>query len=129
MTRAALLLLALASFAAPAAAQEDASCLKCHADEKELAKHLKDAARIKKVLVDPRAFKRSVHASQGCANCHGGKGEGMTGPSLQGIGERMAMPRIVQWIKNPSEKMPKLFPQPLDHQSVKNVAAYVHQNL
>jgi len=53
----------------------------------------------------------------------------MTGPALKGIDERMGMKDIVRWIKDPSEKMPKLFPSPLDHEAVRNVAAYVRQKL
>ncbi len=60
-----------------------------------------------------------------CAGCHGSHGEGGTGPKLAGIGARMERARIVEWIKNPSEKMPRLFPALLDERAVENVAAYL----
>ena len=60
-----------------------------------------------------------------CANCHGGAGEGVTGPALKGLAARMDLARTVEWVKNPSAKMPKLYPSPLDEAAVKRVAAYV----
>lgn len=62
-----------------------------------------------------------------CAMCHGMKGEGAIGPELKDIKERMDHARIVKWIKNPSEKMPKLFPSMLDEQQVVDVAAYLER--
>ncbi len=60
-----------------------------------------------------------------CAACHGGKGEGAVGPALAGLAQRMDFPATVKWIENPSAKMPKLFPTPLDAQTVRDVANYV----
>ena len=60
-----------------------------------------------------------------CANCHGGNGEGAIGPALKGLAQRMDLARTIQWIENPSAKMPKLSPEPLNAQAVKTVAAYV----
>ena len=60
-----------------------------------------------------------------CANCHGGQGEGAIGPALKGLTQRMDLAKTIQWIENPSAKMPKLYPSPLDEQAVKSVAAYV----
>ena len=37
----------------------------------------------------------------------------------------MDFERTVQWIREPSAKMPKLFPAPLDARAVNAVAAYV----
>ena len=37
----------------------------------------------------------------------------------------MTVTDIVRWIENPSEKMPKLYPSPLDAQAVRNVAAWL----
>lgn len=64
---------------------------------------------------------------QVCAMCHGVKGEGALGPKLSGIKDRMNHERIVEWIKNPSEKMPKLYPSMLDEQKVTDVAAYLEK--
>ncbi len=60
-----------------------------------------------------------------CAMCHGMRGEGATGPALKGIKARMDEQRIVEWIKNPSSKMPKLYPTLLNEQKVLDVAAYL----
>ncbi len=60
-----------------------------------------------------------------CASCHGLSAEGGTGPSLKGVSKRLDFVRTVQWIENPSAKMPKLYPTPLDAQAVRNVAAYL----
>jgi alcohol dehydrogenase (cytochrome c) len=59
--------------------------------------------------------------------CHGGQGEGAIGPKLQGIKDRMDHAKIVEWIKNPSDKMPKLYPSMLDEQKVIDVAAYLEK--
>ncbi len=59
-----------------------------------------------------------------CAACHGAKGEGGIGPTLMGLKTRMDRETIIAWIKNPSAKMPKLYPAPLDDQAVANIAAY-----
>ena len=61
----------------------------------------------------------------GVANCHGGNGEGAIGPALKGLAQRMDLATTSQWIENPSAKMPKLYPAPLNAQAVKTVAAYV----
>ncbi len=60
-----------------------------------------------------------------CAACHGGKAEGGIGPKLVGIRNKLDFDMTVKWIKNPSAKMPKLYPAPLDDQAVADVAAYV----
>ncbi len=60
-----------------------------------------------------------------CASCHGTQGEGAVGPALKGLAQRMDLAKTVQWIENPSAKMPKLYPAPLDATAVRNVAAYV----
>jgi mono/diheme cytochrome c family protein len=62
-----------------------------------------------------------------CASCHGTQGEGAVGPALKGLAQRTDLARTVQWIKNPSAKMPKLYPAPLDAGAVRNVAAYVQK--
>ena len=60
-----------------------------------------------------------------CTSCHGGSGKGGVGPSLIGIGARLGNEKIIEWIKNPSEKMPKLYPAMLNEQAVVDVAAYL----
>lgn len=72
---------------------------------------------------DAAAGKRLFAAN--CAACHGASAEGGAGPKLQGEHERKSEAEIVQWIKNPSAKMPKLYPSPLGEQDVADLAAYV----
>ena len=60
-----------------------------------------------------------------CAACHGASGEGAVGPKLVGIKNRLDQAATVQWIENPSAKMPRLFPSTLNAQDVLDVAAFV----
>jgi len=60
-----------------------------------------------------------------CAACHGNKGEGVSGPALKGVHSKLDFAATVNWIENPSAKMPKLYPSTLDAQAVADVAAYV----
>jgi mono/diheme cytochrome c family protein len=62
-----------------------------------------------------------------CAGCHGAHGEGAVGPTLVGVGKKLDEAGVVKWIKQPSDKMPKLFPGALGEQDVIDVAAYVRQ--
>lgn len=73
---------------------------------------------------DPKNGKE-VYAKN-CVACHGASGEGGgAGPSLKGVASRLDFEKTVAWIENPSPKMPKLFPAPLDKQAVVDVAAYI----
>jgi mono/diheme cytochrome c family protein len=65
--------------------------------------------------------------AKNCAACHGAGGEGGVGPSLKGISERRDLEQTINWIKNPSAKMPKLYPTPLGDQAVADIAAYVRK--
>jgi alcohol dehydrogenase (cytochrome c) len=68
-----------------------------------------------------------------CALCHGGHGEGLTGPSLKSIGRRLSLPEVSAWIMNPvasadagsGPAMPRLYPSALSEQDVFDVAAFV----
>jgi len=60
-----------------------------------------------------------------CAACHGSSGEGAAGPALKGVRTRLDFAATVNWIENPSAKMPRLYPSTLDAQAVVDVAAYV----
>jgi PQQ-dependent dehydrogenase (methanol/ethanol family) len=68
-----------------------------------------------------------------CGACHGSAGEGLTGPSIKGLGGRLSVEEIAAWIMNPVAKknstngavMPKLFPSALTQQDVFDTAAYV----
>lgn len=62
-----------------------------------------------------------------CSACHGRSGEGGIGPTLQGLNARLDLAKTVEWIKNPSAKMPKLHPNPLDDAAVSAIAAHVQK--
>ena len=53
------------------------------------------------------------------------RGEGGSGPALKGLRARLDFAATVGWIENPSAKMPRLYPSPLDAQAVVDVATYV----
>jgi alcohol dehydrogenase (cytochrome c) len=73
---------------------------------------------------DPAAGKQTY--AQMCSACHGMKGGGAAGPSLKGLKQRWDVETTVEWIKNPSERMPRLYPSSLSDQQVLDVAAYVN---
>jgi alcohol dehydrogenase (cytochrome c) len=66
-----------------------------------------------------------------CSGCHGSAGEGLTGPGLKRIGERMSVGEIAAWVMNPTPKdgrgvaMPRLFPSALTERDVSDVAEFV----
>ncbi len=68
-----------------------------------------------------------------CAACHGGAGEGLTGPSVKSIGKRLSLEELAAWIMNPIARgdaangltMPRLYPSALAEQDVFDVAAFV----
>ena len=62
-----------------------------------------------------------------CSTCHGATGGegGAVGPSLRNEKERMDFGGTVSWIEDPEPPMPKLYPQLLTEQQVRDVAAYV----
>ena len=51
--------------------------------------------------------------------------EGAAGPARVGIRQKFVFAATLNWIKNPSAKMPQLFPQTLNEQDVRDVAAHV----
>jgi len=65
--------------------------------------------------------------STNCSACHGRDGEGGVGPALKGLKARLDLEQTIAWIKNPSSKMPKLHPSPLDDNAVAAIAAYVQR--
>ncbi|MGB9428920.1 MAG: PQQ-binding-like beta-propeller repeat protein [Gammaproteobacteria bacterium] len=60
-----------------------------------------------------------------CSVCHGARGEGSVGPSLQDESLRKDLDQIIALIKNPVAPMPKLYPKPLNEADVQAVATYV----
>jgi mono/diheme cytochrome c family protein len=61
-----------------------------------------------------------------CAVCHGPRGQGGTGPSLTNLRARRDVASTVAWIKNPSPRMPKLYPSALSDQDVHDIASFVN---
>lgn len=64
-----------------------------------------------------------------CAVCHGQHGEGGIGPNLQQIAARRSFDDTVAFIENPLGPMPKLFPEKLNEQQVRQVATYIRTQL
>jgi alcohol dehydrogenase (cytochrome c) len=60
-----------------------------------------------------------------CAACHGSKGEGGIGKSLQSLDARMSWENTVDKIVNPQPPMPKLYPSVFSEQDVVDIAAYI----
>ena len=73
----------------------------------------------------PDASRGKELYNKNCAACHGSQGEGAAGPTLKAIRSRLDFKATVNWIENPSAKMPRLYPSTLDAQAVVDVAAYV----
>jgi alcohol dehydrogenase (cytochrome c) len=76
-------------------------------------------------LVPPDVGRGKELFGKNCAACHGNHGEGGSGPALTGVRTRLDFAATVNWIENPSTKMPRLYPSTLDAQAVVDVAAYV----
>jgi PQQ-dependent dehydrogenase (methanol/ethanol family) len=77
----------------------------------------------------PHAEGRIEHGrllfAQNCAGCHGASGEGGSGKSLRNLAARRSVKSTIQWLKNPTPPMPKLFPSPLSERDVHDVAMYL----
>ncbi|HET6895793.1 MAG TPA: cytochrome c [Candidatus Baltobacteraceae bacterium] len=63
--------------------------------------------------------------AQNCASCHGARGEGGMGPSLEHESTRKNASQAIAWIENPAPPMPKLYPSTLSAADVRDVAAYI----
>lgn len=62
-----------------------------------------------------------------CSACHGANAEGGVGPSLKGVSARLGLAKTIEWIKNPSAKMPRFYPGLLAEADVAAVAAHVQK--
>jgi alcohol dehydrogenase (cytochrome c) len=68
-----------------------------------------------------------------CSACHGAAGEGLTGPALKAVAQRLSLQELSAWIMNPVARrdasgglaMPRLYPSALADQDVFDVAAFV----
>jgi mono/diheme cytochrome c family protein len=64
---------------------------------------------------------------QTCAMCHGANREGGIGPDLRGEARKRGLAATINLIVNPPVKMPKLSPNPLSRDQVRQVATYVRE--
>jgi mono/diheme cytochrome c family protein len=65
-----------------------------------------------------------------CLGCHATDGTGITGFSLRDIKARMSRAQLIEWIRNPRPPMPRVFPEPLDANDLRelnDLAAYIEQ--
>jgi alcohol dehydrogenase (cytochrome c) len=60
-----------------------------------------------------------------CVGCHGEGGTGGAGPALAGIAQLHDFGELVKFIERPRLPMPKLYPDPLSSQDVRDVARYL----
>lgn len=63
--------------------------------------------------------------AQNCAACHGDRGAGPIGPSLQKLSVRKNADQIAAAIRNPDPPMPKLYPGTLSDADVADLTAFV----
>ena len=103
-------------------------------DGSTAASALQVAAEPRGALVsDTDAGRGSRIYAQTCTACHGGAGEGMTGPSLKSIGKRLSLEESSAWVMNPVARrgegngliMPSLYPSALTQQDVFDVPAFI----
>jgi mono/diheme cytochrome c family protein len=86
-----------------------------------------------KLVAAPDATRGKVVYAKICSTCHGAAGEGLTGPALRGVGQRMSVGEIAAWIMNPvvpgtpaqtAGIMPRLYPSVMTEQDVLDAAAF-----
>jgi alcohol dehydrogenase (cytochrome c) len=66
---------------------------------------------------------------QVCQACHGPDGDMLANNKLRNLGARRNLASTIAYIKDPKLPMPKMFPDLLDEQSVKDVATWIHEEL
>lgn len=66
---------------------------------------------------------------QVCAACHGPDGNLIADKHLSSLATRLDLAATVRYIKDPKAPMPKMFPDLLTEQNVRDVAAFVHEEL
>jgi len=67
--------------------------------------------------------------SQVCVSCHGADGNMIADHKLAGLRARRDLPATIAYLKDPKAPMPKLYPDLLNEQSLRDVAAYLHEEL
>ncbi|PKO49407.1 MAG: hypothetical protein CVU31_00160 [Betaproteobacteria bacterium HGW-Betaproteobacteria-4] len=68
-----------------------------------------------------RAFQRY------CVVCHGARGEGGIGPTLQGVATRLGEDAIRHQVHEPRGTMPRLYPSPVDEPMLGDLVAFLSQ--
>ncbi|MEY2854187.1 MAG: hypothetical protein RL030_1319 [Pseudomonadota bacterium] len=66
---------------------------------------------------------------QVCAACHGPDGNMIADRKLSTLASRLDLAATVRYIKDPKAPMPKMYPELLTEQNVRDVAAFVHEEL
>jgi PQQ-dependent dehydrogenase (methanol/ethanol family) len=67
--------------------------------------------------------------SQVCASCHGADGNLISDHRLSSLKARRDLASTVSYIKDPKAPMPKLYPELISEQSVRDVAAYLFEEI
>jgi len=66
---------------------------------------------------------------QVCASCHGPDGKLVAGHDLGTLASRRDRADTMAYVKDPRPPMPKLFPNLLDEQSLRDVTSYIYEDL
>ena len=66
---------------------------------------------------------------QVCAACHGPDGNLIADKRMANLASRLDLAATVGYIKDPKAPMPKMYPDLLTEQNVRDVAAFVHEEL
>ena len=64
-----------------------------------------------------------------CASCHGSDGSLVAGRSLGTLHQRRDRAGTLEYLKNPKDPMPKMFPTLLSEQDLRDVSDYLFENL
>jgi mono/diheme cytochrome c family protein len=78
---------------------------------------------------DMAAAKGRKVYEQICSSCHGPNGNLVAGHELSTLGKRRDRASTLGYIKDPKSPMPKLYPNLLDEQSLKDVTSYIYEDL
>jgi mono/diheme cytochrome c family protein len=74
---------------------------------------------------EPNAQRGRKAFQRYCSVCHGPKGEGGVGPSLQGISTRLTPEQIEHQMVEPRGTMPRMYPSPIDKAVLGDLSAYL----
>jgi alcohol dehydrogenase (cytochrome c) len=79
--------------------------------------------------VDTAATQGRKVYEQVCSSCHGPNGNLVAGHELSTLGKRRDRASTLGYIKDPKPPMPKLYPNLLDEQSLRDVTSYIYEDL